>query len=149
MGNEFLSALGTDSANKNTDLSLYAKFIGDWSFVMTTYDENGQIEKTLTKIDIDLIKEGYDKAVKILLRLGVDPQSIVATSLKGAHPGGTAAVGEVVGNNFESEIKGLYVCDASVIPEAPGRPPILTIVAIAKKVAKILNQSLEDDKNGL
>lgn len=112
-------------------------------------DENGQIEKTLTKIDIDLIKEGYDKAVKILLRLGVDPQSIVATSLKGAHPGGTAAVGEVVDNNFESEIKGLYVCDASVIPEAPGRPPILTIVAIAKKVAKIVNQSLEDDKNGI
>ena len=112
-------------------------------------DEKGQIEKTLTKVDVDLIKEGYDKAVKILLRMGVDPESIVATSLKGAHPGGTAAVGEVVDTNFESEIKGLYVCDASVIPEAPGRPPILTIVAIAKKVAKIVNQSLEDDKNEL
>ncbi|WP_294006981.1 GMC oxidoreductase [uncultured Methanobrevibacter sp.] len=36
----------------------------------------------------------------------------------------------------------MYVCDASVIPEAPGRPPILTIVAIAKKVAKILNQNI-------
>ncbi len=112
-----------------------------------TIDEKGQIEKTLTKVDVDLIKEGYEKAVKILLRLGVDPQSIVATSLKGAHPGGTAAVGEVVDNNFETEINGLYVCDASVIPEAPGRPPILTIVAIAKKVAKIVNQSLEEDEN--
>ncbi len=112
-----------------------------------TIDGRGQIEKTLTKVDVDLIKEGYDKAVKILIKLGVDPQSIVATSLKGAHPGGTAAVGEVVDTNFESEIKGLYVCDASVIPEAPGRPPILTIVAIAKKVAKIVNQSLKDDKN--
>ena len=107
-----------------------------------TIDENGNIEKTLTKVDVDLIKEGYEKAVSILLQMGVEKQSIVATSLKGAHPGGTAAVGEVVDNNFESEIRGLYVCDASVIPEAPGRPPILTIVAIAKKVAKIVNQSL-------
>ena len=107
-----------------------------------TIDENGNIEKTLTKVDVDLIKEGYEKAVRILLQMGVENDSIVATSLKGAHPGGTAAVGEVVDNNFESEIRGLYVCDASVIPEAPGRPPILTIVAIAKKVAKIVNQSL-------
>ncbi len=106
-----------------------------------TIDENGNIEKTLTKVDVDLIKEGYEKAISILLQMGVEKESIVATSLKGAHPGGTASVGEVVDNNFESEIRGLYVCDASVIPEAPGRPPILTIVAIAKKVAKIVNQS--------
>lgn len=107
-----------------------------------TIDSEGNIEKTLAKVDVDLIKEGYEKAVKILLKLGVDKDSIVATSLKGAHPGGTAAVGEVVDRNFESKINGLYVADASVIPEAPGRPPILTIVAIAKKVAKIVNQSI-------
>ena len=107
-----------------------------------TIDGDGNIEKTLTKVDVDLIKEGYEKAVKILLKMGVSKESIVATSLKGAHPGGTAAVGEVVNNNFESEIRGLYVADASVIPEAPGRPPILTIVAIAKKVAKIVDQSI-------
>ncbi|WP_292797869.1 GMC family oxidoreductase N-terminal domain-containing protein [Methanobrevibacter sp.] len=106
-----------------------------------TIDGKGNIEKTLTKVDVDLIKEGYQKAVSVLLKMGVDEKSIVATSLKGAHPGGTAAVGEVVNNDFETEIKGLYVCDASVIPEAPGRPPILTIVAIAKKVAKIVNQN--------
>lgn len=107
-----------------------------------TIDSKGNIEKTLTKVDVDLIKEGYQKAINILLKLGVSTDSIVATSLKGAHPGGTAAVGEVVDNNFETEIKGLYVCDASVIPEAPGRPPILTIVAIAKKVAKIVDNAI-------
>lgn len=107
-----------------------------------TIDSEGNIEKTLTKLDVDLIKGGYEKAVNILLKLGVKQESIVATSLKGAHPGGTAAVGEVVDNNFETEVKGLYVSDASVIPEAPGRPPILTIVAIAKKVAKIVNNNI-------
>lgn len=107
-----------------------------------TIDGDGNIEKMLTKVDVDLIKEGYEKAIRILLEMGVPQESIVATSLKGAHPGGTVAVGEVLDNNFESEIKGLYVADASVIPEAPGRPPILTIVAIAKKVAKIVNQNI-------
>jgi len=107
-----------------------------------TIDSEGNIEKTLTKLDVDLIKEGYEKAVNILLKLGVKPESIVATSLKGAHPGGTAAIGDVVDNNFETEVKGVYVSDASVIPEAPGRPPILTIVAIAKKVAKIVYKNI-------
>lgn len=107
-----------------------------------TIDQYGNIEKTLSKADIDLIKEGYEKAINILLKMGVPKESIVETSLKGAHPGGTAPIGEVVDNNFETKIKGLYVCDASVIPKAPGRPPILTIVAIAKKVAKIVNQNI-------
>ena len=57
-----------------------------------TIDGDGNIEKTLTKVDVDLIKEGYKKAVKILLKLGVDEKSIVATSLKGAHPGGILKV---------------------------------------------------------
>ena len=126
-------------ANEKDVVGLMLKFADT---CIGTIDGDGNIEKTLTKVDVDMIKEGYDKAVKILLKLGVAPESIVATSLKGAHPGGTAAVGEVVDNDFESEIKGLYVCDASVIPEAPGRPPILTIVAIAKKVAKIVNKNL-------
>lgn len=105
-------------------------------------DSNGNIEKTLKKRDINLIKEGYEKAVKVLTKVGVDPKSIVATQLKGAHPGGTAAVGKVVDNNFKTNINGLYISDASVIPEAPGRPPILTIVALSKKVAKIVNDNL-------
>lgn len=129
---------GIDATDKDV-IGLMLKFADT---CIGTIDREGNIEKTLTKVDVDLIKEGYDKAIKILLKLGVPMDSIVATSLKGAHPGGTAAVGEVVDKNFETEIKGLYVCDASVIPEAPGRPPILTIVAIAKKVAKIVNKNI-------
>ncbi len=32
----------------------------------------------------------------------------------------------------------LSVCDASVLPKAPGLPPILTIVALAKWLGKAL-----------
>lgn len=109
-------------------------------------DENGNIRKVLTDKDVELIKTGYDKAIKILLKMGVNPDSIVTTSLKGAHPGGTASLGKVVDNNFETEVKGLYISDASVIPEAPGRPPILTIVALSYKVSKIVDKDLSDEK---
>lgn len=48
-------------------------------------------------------------------------------------------IGEVVDNNLKVlGCEGLYVCDASVLPVAPGLPPILTIAALAKWLAKKL-----------
>lgn len=106
-------------------------------------NEDKYIEKTLTKRDLGLLKEGYEKSVKILVEMGVDPNVIVSTPIRGAHPGGTAAMGKVVDNNLETEIKGLYVADASVIPQAPGRPPILTITALAKRLAKTISKDMK------
>ena len=106
------------------------------------------VEKPLSKKDLDLLKEGYEKSVEVLVKAGVDPSSIVSTPIRGAHPGGTAAVGKVVDNNFETQIKGLFIADASVIPQAPGRPPILTVAALAKRLAKIIEKRIEiEDKN--
>lgn len=99
-------------------------------------NEDGSITKPLPSSDLKLLTEGYDKAVEILTEIGVDPSSIVATPIRGAHPGGTAAMGTVVDRSLETEINGLFIADASVIPQAPGRPPILTITSLAKKLAK-------------
>jgi choline dehydrogenase-like flavoprotein len=41
--------------------------------------------------------------------------------------------------NLETEIKGLYVCDASAFPEALGRPTVLTIIGLGKRLAKHLD----------
>ncbi|HML04359.1 MAG TPA: FAD-dependent oxidoreductase [Methanobacterium sp.] len=103
------------------------------------------IEKTLTKRDMDLLKEGYEKGVELLVEAGVDPSSIVSTGIRGAHPGGTAAMGKVVDNNLETQIKGLFIADASVIPQAPGRPPILTITALAKRLAKLIERTTNNE----
>ena len=32
----------------------------------------------------------------------------------------------------------LYVADATILPEAPGKPPMLTIMALAAKIAEML-----------
>jgi hypothetical protein len=55
-----------------------------------------------------------------------------------AHPGGTAKIGEIVDANLKTRIDNLYVCDRSVIPEAWGLPPTLTLVALGKRLARHL-----------
>jgi choline dehydrogenase-like flavoprotein len=112
-----------------------------------TLHADGTLEKPLHKEDLDLLKKGYHKCVDILTEVGVDPSSIVSTPIRGAHPGGTAAIGKVVDRTLETEVKGLYIADASVIPQAPGRPPILTITALAKRVAKTIIQNNFELKN--
>ena len=106
-------------------------------------NQDKSVEKSLTKRDLDLLKEGYEKSVKVLVEAGVDPSSIVSTPIRGAHPGGTAAMGKVVDNNLETQIKGLFISDASVIPQALGRPPILTVAALAKRLAEIIEKRTE------
>jgi choline dehydrogenase-like flavoprotein len=57
---------------------------------------------------------------------------------RGAHPGGTARIGQVVDENLKTEIENLYVCDTSVIPEPWGLPPVLTCIGLGKRLAKHL-----------
>ncbi len=106
-------------------------------------DENGEVFKDITSDDIKLFNEGIKKATEILIKIGADPSSVVISPIRGAHPGGTASMGKVVDSSLQTNIKGLYIADASVIPRAPGRPPILTIVGLAKKLAKIINKENE------
>lgn len=100
--------------------------------------KDGKISKKLTDSDKRKLEIGSKIAKEILIEAKVNPHSIITTKPRGAHPGGTAAIGEVVNNNLETKIRNLFVCDASVLPAAPGLPPILTIVALSKWFAKRL-----------
>lgn len=95
-----------------------------------------EVIKFNTAEDVALLAEGSAIAGSILVEAGVDPKTLVSTYARGAHPGGTAAIGEIVDKNLQTEVEGLYVADASVFPEAPGAPPVLTIIALAKRLAK-------------
>jgi len=97
---------------------------------------NGEVSKKITEKDKYKLEQGIKIAEEILIKAGADKNSILVSRPQGAHPGGTAAIGSVVNNKLETEIKNLYICDASVFPSSPGMPPILTIVALAKKIAK-------------
>jgi choline dehydrogenase-like flavoprotein len=99
---------------------------------------DGSYSKVVTERDSKRLKAGSSLAKDILVKAGVRPGSIRFSRVQSAHPGGTAAVGTVVDRNLETAMKGLYVCDASVLPVGPGKPPILTLVALAKWLAKRL-----------
>jgi len=100
---------------------------------------NGSIEKPITSKDKDKFKEGNKIVKEILIKAGANPKSVFTIRpIRGPHPGGTAAIGEVVNKNLETEIKNLFVCDNSVFPSAPGLPPILTIIALSKWLSKRL-----------
>lgn len=96
------------------------------------------IEKYSTAKDVGLLAKGAAVAAAILNEAGVDPKTLTSTIARGAHPGGTAAIGEVVDKNLETEVSGLFVSDASVFPCAPGAPPVLTIVALAKRLGNYI-----------
>lgn len=96
---------------------------------------DGTFSKPITYADRWKIDKGINLAEKILRRAGVDPSSIFTTPVRAAHPGGTARIGAVVNTDLETEIKNLYVCDTSVIPEPWGLPPVWTIIAFGKRLA--------------
>ncbi len=102
--------------------------------------DDGDVVKINTINDIKLLAEGVATAGFILEKAGVDPSTISSTVYRGAHPGGTAPIGKIVDSNQETEVKGLFVSDASVLPISPGKPPILTILALSKRLSDYLKK---------
>lgn len=103
-------------------------------------DDAGEVGDTISKAvtprDAGTLSAGAAHAGAILVGAGADPRSLVAASLRGTHPGGTARIGVAVDTYLQTPVEGLYVADASVLPGAPGGPPILTIVALGKYAAR-------------
>ena len=99
---------------------------------------DGSASKPVTEEDWGRLNEGSAIATEILVKAGADPGSITTSVPQGGHPGGTAAIGKIVDKDLQTFVDRLFVCDASVLPKAPGMPPILTIVALAKRLAKQL-----------
>lgn len=97
---------------------------------------DGTVSKSATEKDKEKLSEGSRISKEILIKAGAN--NTLVSRVQGGHPGGTAAVGKVVDSNLQTEVNNLFVCDASVLPTSPGLPPILTIVALAKRLAKLL-----------
>ena len=99
---------------------------------------DGGISKPLTDSDEERLAEAKEVVRKILIEAGAKPDSIFAGPLRGTHPSGTVRIGQMVDTNLQTEVAGLYVCDASVFPEALGRPTVLTIIGLGKRLVKHL-----------
>jgi choline dehydrogenase-like flavoprotein len=101
---------------------------------------DGKIRKPLTAADKERLNDAFEVCRRILIEAGAKKSSIFMRPMIGTHPSGTARIGDLVDTDLKTEAEGLYVCDASVFPEALDRPTVLTIIGLAKRLAKHLSK---------
>ena len=106
-----------------------------------TFEAGGGISKGLTAEDRKRLEQAEVVARNILLRAGCRPDRMITSPMRGTHPCATVRIDDVVDRNLHTEVHGLYVCDASVFPEALARPTVLTILSLAQRLARHLLQA--------
>lgn len=95
---------------------------------------DGKVSKPIEEEEKRLFARGSEIATRILTRAGCDASSIFSTPPMGSNPSGTVRIGNLVDNDLRTDTAGLYVCDTSVLPEPDGLPPVLTIIALGKRL---------------
>jgi choline dehydrogenase-like flavoprotein len=105
-------------------------------------DRKGKIRKGLTESDRHRQRRAEQIARSILIKAGCNADTLFITPLRGTHPSGTVRINTMLSRNLETEINNLFVCDASVFPEALARPTVLTIISLAKRLADHLNTNV-------
>ncbi len=99
-----------------------------------------KINKRMTKTDDRKMEEAVKLSRDILERMGVPEKDQFLGTLNAGHPGGMLPLTTAEKNTLHHAMlpDNLYVADATILPKAMGNPPILTIMALAKKIASRL-----------
>lgn len=100
---------------------------------------DGSFSKPLDPETRRKLDKGAALAVEVLVKAGVPRNKIFRTTTIAAHPGGTVRIGGVLDNDCQTPIANCYCMDTTIIPEPWGLPPSVTVVAMAKRLAKKLS----------
>ncbi len=93
-------------------------------------------DKTLQRSDRAKIDKGVGIARDILAACGA--KHVFKSWHFAAHPGGSVRIGAGVDSDLQTATRNLFVCDASVIPQAWGLPPTLTLLCLGKRLGSFL-----------
>jgi choline dehydrogenase-like flavoprotein len=96
------------------------------------------VDKTLQPADRKKLAEGVGMARDVLKAAGA--RHVFKSWHFAAHGGGSVRIGAGVDSDLRTAANGLYVCDASVIPEAWGLPPTLTLLCLGKRLGAHINR---------
>ena len=99
-----------------------------------------RLEKLMTEADHRRMEEAVTLVRRILIHMGFPEEKQFAGTLNAGHPGGMLPLtgAEKDSLHHSGLPDNLYVADATILPKAMGSPPILTIMALAKKIAALL-----------
>src|SRR5512136_3111959 len=97
------------------------------------------VNKTLTDQDRRRLDEGVVTCKEILRRFGARDEELFLGTVIAGHPGGMLPLTLKEASSFHSDRlpANLYVADATLLPKSLGNPPILTIIALAKRVSQV------------
>jgi choline dehydrogenase-like flavoprotein len=90
------------------------------------------VSKPLHANDRARLADGVAMARAVLHHAGAT--HVFASHHFAAHPGGSVRIGDGVDHHLQAGAAGLYVCDASVIPEPWGLPPTLTLLCLGVRL---------------
>jgi ferredoxin len=101
------------------------------------------LDKRLTAEDRRRLAEAEALCRRILVSLGADPADVFLGTLNAGHPGGMLPLTSAEAESLHPARlpANLYVADATLLPHSLGDPPILTILALAKRVARVAIQA--------
>jgi choline dehydrogenase-like flavoprotein len=103
------------------------------------------IRKSLSPVDKKILAEAVELTTEIMARAGVRKEKIFPGMINAGHPGGMFPLGPSEKDTFHWPAlpPNVYIADASLLPDSLGKPPILTIMALAKRVAHIARELKE------
>jgi choline dehydrogenase-like flavoprotein len=106
--------------------------------------ERGRVRKGLGEADRERLESGVDLCAAILGRLGIPRERIYLGTLNAGHPGGMLPLGPGDARSLHPGRlpRNLYVADATLLPQSLGNPPILTIMALARRVAGAAREAI-------
>ncbi len=99
---------------------------------------DGRVLKRLTAKDHARLQDGVRLCTQILAQFGVPERAVFLGTLNAGHPGGMLPLTRESAESFHDARlpDNVFVADATLFPHSLGNPPILTIVAMAKRVSQ-------------
>jgi len=97
-----------------------------------------RIATRLDNADHERLHRAVELCTEIFGRLGVPRRELFLGTLNAGHPGGTLPLTAREASSLHPSRlpDNVWLADASLFPESPGGPPILTIMALARGVAR-------------
>lgn len=101
------------------------------------------IRKNITEADNVRMNRAVAQSQEILERFGIPKEEQFIGTLNAGHPGGMLPLTEAEKHSLHNPKlpENLYVADATILPKSMGNPPILTIMALAKRIAGTIKKN--------